>query len=507
MKKIDLFTRFLKGFTYAKNGVIPNSSEVVVSIESASGKGWKVTKRKGVNPVDPLSISGIPDNGTVGSPYLFSPIVSGGAGVKSFTLSGSLPSGLSFSSSTGDIFGNPSSAGVFLGLSIAVHDASGSATLSSIGISIEMPFMARPIIQKTGYPANVSGSNPYNHSRPPVYTNISNVVVDELRVCFSGFAVTASSDSIASSQPILYKAGYQQTVGGAKISGTQVLVNPNGFGYSVIHGCNIQPGASFYLNCRAETMGTTPTQFTNSAPARLAYSGSDSGDYTIPGSPQQPTGGGSGIIPVAVIGYARGLPINLIAVYGDSIAAGAVGFPFMDQAIRAAGLSVINGAVSGAQANGQVLTNRIAIARGLGADVAISNYGINDARNGRTVAQIKSSLQTIWVSLRSSGHSKIFHCTLTPETTRIDASQPWTEGNQQSIAATMAIVNPINQWIRSGADGLIDGFFDYSDVVSTSRDSGIFKSGYTADGLHPSESGAEDAKVRMTAFVLEEVAS
>ncbi len=83
-----------------------------------------------------LSISGTPPAGTVGQPYSFTPSVSGGEGARSFALTGTLPSGLSFSTVTGAITGTPSSAGTTSGLSITVTDSSGSAVLGPFSLSV-----------------------------------------------------------------------------------------------------------------------------------------------------------------------------------------------------------------------------------------------------------------------------------------------------------------------------------------------------------------------------------
>lgn len=87
----------------------------------------------------PLFISGTPPAGTVGEPYSFTPSVSGGSGAKSFALTGSLPSGLSFSTITGAITGTPASAGTTSGLSITVTDSSGSAVLGPFSLTASEP--------------------------------------------------------------------------------------------------------------------------------------------------------------------------------------------------------------------------------------------------------------------------------------------------------------------------------------------------------------------------------
>lgn len=88
-------------------------------------------------PVTPaLSITGAPGSYTAGTAGTFAPSVSGGTAPYSFSLSGSLPSGWSFSGGTVSI---PSSAtaGTVSGLSITVTDAKGAqATLGPFAITV-----------------------------------------------------------------------------------------------------------------------------------------------------------------------------------------------------------------------------------------------------------------------------------------------------------------------------------------------------------------------------------
>jgi len=74
-----------------------------------------------VSVVNHLVISGTPPAGMVGSAYDFTPTVSGGYGVRTFQLTGSLLPGLSFSVTTGAITGTPTASGV-MNLTISVAD-------------------------------------------------------------------------------------------------------------------------------------------------------------------------------------------------------------------------------------------------------------------------------------------------------------------------------------------------------------------------------------------------
>lgn len=366
--------------------------------------------------------------------------------------------------------------------------------------------LLRPFGGRFTYASNLTADPAKNmdHSRPPIYTNNSGVVIDELRVMFTNFVVTASSDNLPTNQSIIYRAGFQAASlsNATKVAGTSVTIGPAGFGYSIISGLNIQPGDQFYINCRAE--GTLnkqfPLAFSNNSPTRLAYFGTDTGDYTVANSATQPQAGGNGVIPFALIGYQVGLPQTVVGLYGDSIQIGAVGIGFSEDACRDAGTAPINFAVSGAQINGQTLTNRDLVAVELGVSLAYINYGINDVViGGRTAAQVITSLNARWTAMKAKGWKVIQH-TISPKSTQIVGGSDWSAANQTTTSYKTDI-DAINAHIRSGGAGLLDGYFDYSDVMSTSRDSGIFKDNYTIDGTHPSATGAAAARTAMASDI------
>ncbi|MGZ2484251.1 hypothetical protein ACVITL_002774 [Rhizobium pisi] len=343
-----------------------------------------------------------------------------------------------------------------------------------------------------------------DHSRPPIYTNTTGVTLTELRVLFCNWVVTASSDNFPTNQSIIWKAGFQAAslTAASKVPGTSVTIPAGGFDYSIISGLNIAPGDQFYVNCRAE--GTLnkqfPLSFSNNSPTRLAYFGTDTGDYTLTGSGLQPTGGGNGVIPFAILGNEVGLWQKVIGLYGDSIQIGATGVGFSENACLDAGAACINLAVSGAQINGQNLTNRHLIAQALGVTIAYTDYGINDlVIGGRTGAQVITSLNAFWTTLKSKGFTVIQH-TISPKSTQIVGGSDWSAANQTTTSYKTDI-DTINAHIRSGGAGLLDGYWDYSDVMSTSRDSGIFKDNYTIDGTHPSATGAAAARTSMAADI------
>lgn len=125
-------------FTYAiKRGattVSTNPAYVWTSADVVAGPGAMtvdVTATNEIGPttatsdpatiVAPLALAGSPPAATVGAPYSFTPTRTGGHAPFVFALSGTLPTGLSFSTSTGAITGTPVASGT-ASLSIGVID-------------------------------------------------------------------------------------------------------------------------------------------------------------------------------------------------------------------------------------------------------------------------------------------------------------------------------------------------------------------------------------------------
>lgn len=104
-------------------------------------------------------------------------------------------------------------------------------------------------------------------------------------------------------------------------------------------------------------------------------------------------------------------------------------------------------------------------------DIVICALGVNDIWRGLNLTQ--DSLIALWAKFPGA---RIIQTTITP--------QPG--GNAGLVANTATI----NEWIRLMADGKISAVWDYSDIVSTSRDSNVSKSTsgnvWLADNLHPS---------------------
>ncbi|WP_372785029.1 Ig domain-containing protein [Phenylobacterium sp.] len=84
-----------------------------------------------------LTLTGTAPGATQNSAYSFTPATGGGRGTKTYALTGSLPAGLTFSTSTGTISGTPTTLGATSGLNITVTDAdSRTASLGAFSIVV-----------------------------------------------------------------------------------------------------------------------------------------------------------------------------------------------------------------------------------------------------------------------------------------------------------------------------------------------------------------------------------
>lgn len=137
-----------------------------------------------------LAIFGTPPNAIVGTAYSWAPTVTGGAGTRVFSVSPSLPAGLSLNTGTGMISGTPSAVASYSG-SVTVQDATGQASLP-VNFVIEAA-LTGPLMFGVTRIRNNSGSlvvaasgterklSVFNYGLPAYRTN-------GYRVHYSGFA-------------------------------------------------------------------------------------------------------------------------------------------------------------------------------------------------------------------------------------------------------------------------------------------------------------------------------
>lgn len=110
--------------------------------------------------------------------------------------------------------------------------------------------------------------------------------------------------------------------------------------------------------------------------------------------------------------------------------------------------------------------------------------GTNDLyANARTFLQTQQSILSVVGNFADRG-VKVILCTVPPVTTSTDS---WATPGNQTISNNPVGANghriSVNDWIRAGVPG-VTAVFDFADIVETSRNSGIWKGGYTSDGVH-----------------------
>jgi hypothetical protein len=88
-----------------------------------------------------VAISGTLPSAAINQAYTFTPTVTGGAGAKSFSFSGTLQPGFSFASSTGNLSGTPTTAATQTG-TITVTDGVGAQASLAISITVSTGFVA-----------------------------------------------------------------------------------------------------------------------------------------------------------------------------------------------------------------------------------------------------------------------------------------------------------------------------------------------------------------------------
>ncbi|WP_447643155.1 hypothetical protein [Nocardioides zeae] len=137
------------------------------------------------------------------------------------------------------------------------------------------------------------------------------------------------------------------------------------------------------------------------------------------------------------------------------------------------------------------------------------NYGINDLKGSHVYANLQAAMVSCWRVLAERIGVPGYQWTIGPQTTSTDT---WaTVANQTIVTANNFHTDrlALNAWLRDGAPinrttfavvatgssptGTIRagqaghplaGIFEVADIVESARDSGLFKAGYTFDGIH-----------------------
>lgn len=142
-------------YVWTAADVAAGANAMTVEVTATNDIGPTLAISDPVTIAAPLALSGTPGTATVGTPYAFTPTRTGGHAPFSFALTGTLQSGLSFSTSTGAISGTPVASGT-ASLSITVTDDDGlTSTLGPFDLvaSSGAPVIPAPFSRVNG-PAN-----------------------------------------------------------------------------------------------------------------------------------------------------------------------------------------------------------------------------------------------------------------------------------------------------------------------------------------------------------------
>lgn len=249
----------------------------------------------------PLSLSGTPSaTGTVGTPYSFTPSISGGVGPYTVTLiSGALPAGLTLNSTTGAITGTPTTATSYTPI-LRVTDSTGATdnlalgtiTIGAGSVATAPTISVQPSAQSVTAPAaatfnvtatgtaplsyqwrkngsNISGATSASYTTPATTTGDSGATFDVV--------VTNSSGSVTSSTASL-------TVSAGAVA-PSITVQPSGQTVTA-------PGTATF---NVTATGTAPLTY-QWRKGGVNISGATSSSYTTPATTTGDTGSAYSVV-------------------------------------------------------------------------------------------------------------------------------------------------------------------------------------------------------------------
>lgn len=266
-------------------------------------------------------------------------------------------------------------------------------------------------------------------------------------------------------------------IGGASVwlAGTGYRVTFNG-----ANGVTIKPGGYaitdpiLALDLPADTLIDVRTYLSGTWHPNRYANGPGMGGWTATTDLTAP---GSGAIadntsfqyligPVAILGNPTTTSVKNVFAVGDSILwgmhdgpSGAAGINstydrmggggFAARAARTAEFSLMNAAIGGqtAQVFATLIGHHRTMSFAKGYYNAIEEYGRNDLFAGRTLAQLKADVITIWNLLAARG-LRTFRTTLVPDTTSTDG---WITTTNQTVKAWETDRVNFNDWLRDGA--------------------------------------------------------
>lgn len=202
------------------------------------------------------------------------------------------------------------------------------------------------------------------------------------------------------------------------------------------------------------------------------------------------------LAPVAVIAAAPwgASPLHAAGV-GDSIMAGLSDTNYDGWLVRAA---AANGAGSVRATKGATLASTFtATATGdpfgqkslasLGRRI-VCHYGNNDLTGSPSLATMQTRLSAIWQIFVDRG-CVVYQGTLTPRTTSTDTWATTANQTPEANYGASSTRTQLNDWIRTIPSPLT-GYIEVADAVESARNSGLWKApDYTADGVHPRDTG------------------
>lgn len=123
-------------------------------------------------------------------------------------------------------------------------------------------------------------------------------------------------------------------------------------------------------------------------------------------------------------------------------------------------------------------TKRLALATTYCSAIAIE-FGINHLFGGGSSASVISDLQSMIALFPGK---KVYVTTLSPVTIgTVSGSNTWDSTREANRVS-------VNNAIRSGLAGAA-GYFEVADIMETARNSGVWNTGYTTDGIHGNVTG------------------
>lgn len=413
-----------------------------------------------------LAISGTPGAATNGTAYSFTPTTTGGTPAYSYALTGTLPTGLSFDTTTGAITGTPTVNGTTSGLNITVTDSIGTAV--SLGtFSITVNSSATPAVRN----AVVLALPGHNAAVPQTSTGTtSNWTVNLVNE--SGAAMTDAS---------LVLLGWYLTTTGTANVGNDVTTTA-----AITYGGNtdnmLQSGSTTITITDGATITTDKVTLTAPIPAGATFT--VSGSSTVPNTLKYnrcntiSTGtGGATFVNIGLAGVRTHVAnsstlkkLSLLSM-GDSINTNN-GSPMYLASIGLCPCAIFSivGTTANSYATGTNFDKIAALAGTLGATHVTSNWGTNDL-GSRTAAQLITDLQTLQTKAAAQG-VKWAQMTLTPNPSSagtVTATSVTSSGNTLTVVVPDATKFNVGQaYTLSGA---AQSEYNTSFVVAT-RDTG-----------------------------------